>query len=322
MEIANRLRGEITGHGLFNGAWYSMVLNLEKLLKLDLVESLHSSRQFSHHNLILSTSERSAIPLAMLLLLARNKKPHFLISHHISSPRKTLLFRVWPLHRTFSHLIFVSRAQADFAVRRMGIPSDRVDFVYDNVDQNFFRPERLEGGDYVLAVGQEQRDYQSLTKALVGTGIKLVIVASSPWSLYPVKIGKISEDNVQVVRNLTFRELRSLYAQARIVVIPLHPNNYAAGVNALLEGMSMGRPVVTSFTAGTRDYVSNGETGRFCPPHDPEALKERILSLWDDVKARRRLGENGRRAVEERMNLDLYVDRVVDIIREKISLSD
>jgi glycosyltransferase involved in cell wall biosynthesis len=203
----------------------------------------------------------------------------------------------------------------------MGIPAERVDFVYDKVDQKFFRPELFDGEDYVLSVGQEQRDYQSLTAALAGTGIKLVIVASSPWSLYPVRIGKVAEENVTVVRNITFRELRNLYVHARIVVVPLRANNYAAGVNALLEGMAMAKPVISSFTAGTREYITNGETGRFCPPRDPEALKDRILSLWDDAKARKRLGDNGRRNVEEKMNIDLYVEQVVEIIGRKLAHS-
>jgi glycosyltransferase involved in cell wall biosynthesis len=321
MEVALRIGGQVTGHGLYENAWYNSVLRLEKRLKLDFIESFHTTTRLSKHNVVISASERSAIPLAALLSLLRREIPLVVISHHISSINKSRLFGIWPLYNKFSRLIFVCRAQADYAIHTLGIPPHRVDFIYDKVDQKFFHPEIAEDGNYILAVGQEQRDYRLLVSALENTGIKIVIVASSPWSQFPINVGKISDQDVEIMCNVSFRDLRDLYAHSRIVVVPLHTNNYAAGVNSLLEGMAMGKPVISSFTPGTRDYISNGVTGRFTPPGNAEMLKDRILSLWSNPRELNRLGENGRTAVENSMNFDIYVENIVRIARSIVPSS-
>ncbi len=315
IEIAQQLGGEISGYNLFNSIWYSWGRKIEKSIKLDLIESIHTTFHLSRHNVVLSSSEKAAIPLAMFLSLVRRRMPHIVIAHHLSSINKIRLFRVWKLYHQFTHIICVCTAQADYAVKQLGIPPANVDFIYDKVDHLFFRPQTLDdGGDYVLAVGQEQRDYDTLLKALSGTPLKLVVVDSSPWSTHVTNLspGK----GVTVLKNISYVALRSLYAGARLVVTPLRPVNYAAGANAVLEAMAMAKPLIVSRTEGIRDYIIHGETGLFVPPLDDKMLQDSILSLWDDAKMQKRLGENARQIVEEKMNLDIYVNHVVRIVQE------
>lgn len=312
MEICKRLGGNVSGYGLFKTYWYALGRRFEKIVKLDLVETIQVSRKLSNNNLILSASEKTAIPLSMLLALTGQGIPHVVIAHRLSSDNKIRLFRLWPLYKTFSHVICVSQAQVDFAVQQLKIPPSRVHFVFDKVDHQFFRPMEDEPEDYVLAVGQEQRDYRTLQQALAGTKIKLIVVASSSWSTY--RLPSLREDNVQVVQNIPYTLLRSLYARARLVVVPLHNVSYGAGANAILEAMAMGKPTIVSQTPGNKEYLVDGETGIFVPPGNVAHLRETILSLWDDKAAHKRLGENARQAVIERMNFDLYVDQVTGIV--------
>jgi glycosyltransferase involved in cell wall biosynthesis len=192
------------------------------------------------------------------------------------------------------------------------MPADKVHFVYDKVDQNFFRPTEENVGDFILAVGQEQRDYMTLLKALAGTGIKLVVVASSPWSTSQLDIQDMS--NVRVVSRIPFTELRSLYAQSRMTVVPLQNVDYAAGVNGLLESMAMGKPTIVTQTDGIADYVVDQQTAVYTPPGDVNAMRERILALWNNPTEQKRLGENARQLVIEKINIDHYVESIQKII--------
>jgi glycosyltransferase involved in cell wall biosynthesis len=317
IEIAQRLGGEFHGHNLFKAGWYNKVLQLEKRLKLDLLEALFAAANFSKYNAILSTSEKAAIPLSMIISLTRKKKPHVLIGHHFSSENKKRFFRLWDPVKTVSHIIVVCRSQATFVVEKLNYPASQVDFIYDKVDDRFYSPESGPPGDYILAVGQEQRDYDTLLRAISGSNLRLVIVASSPWSTFSVKVP--DPKDVTILSHIPFIQLRDLYARARLVVTPLFDVDYAAGANAVLEAMSMGKPLLLSRTAGICDYVVDGVTGRYFSPGEPEELREQIRELWDCPAEQKRLGMNARQAVEESMNMDTYVSRVVQVIEKTLA---
>jgi len=316
VEIAQRLGAKLSGCDLFDAAWYRWVRQIEKWIKLDFVESVFAAIQCSKYNVVLSTSEKIAVPLAALLSVTKRKIPHVVIAHKLSSGLKTRFFQMWQVHKTFSHVICVCRAQADYAVNQLGVPASRVDFIYDKVDHCFFHPLRVDADDYILAVGQEQRDYKTLLQAISGTGLKLVVVASSPWSTSRIQMDEIGE--VTVLSHIPYQELRTLYAKARLIVVPLFDVDYAAGVNTVLEAMAMAKPLIVSRTRGITDYVVHNETGIYVSPGDSEELREAVLFLWGQAGELDRLGTNARQAIEECMNLDIYVNRIVQIVHNVV----
>jgi glycosyltransferase involved in cell wall biosynthesis len=72
---------------------------------------------------------------------------------------------------------------------------------------------------------------------------------------------------------------------------------YATG-----EAMALGRPVVGTDIAGTRDLVVRGVTGILVPPADPAALAVEIARLTVDTESRLRLGRNGQSRIFENFN--------------------
>lgn len=314
LEITHALGGELMGYDLSDGAWYRRVRQIETKVKLDLVEAWTAARRSRQHSVIVSLSEKLALPLAVLLQ-TRPHVPHVVIGHKLSSGLKTRVFQTWKLHEQFDQLICVSRAQAKYAIHQLGMPAERVHFVYDKVDHVFFRPQpQVPEGDYILAVGQEQRDYQTLLRAVRDTGFKLIVVASSPWSTSEIDISA-GHVQAEVRSRIPFTELRDLYAGAKMVVVPLFDVDYAAGVNAALEAMAMGKPLIISKTEGIEDYIVPGETGLYVTPGNADDLRSTIQSLWDVPVERQRLGTNARQVVDSGMNLDHYVQRVVEIVQ-------
>ena len=312
-EITNALGGSLLGYNLSEGSWYARVRQVETKLKLDLAEAWAAARRANQHDVILSLSEKLAIPVAVLLQTRKTHIPHIVVGHKLSSGLKTKMFNLWKLHEKFDHLICVSRAQTNYAIEQLGMPAERVHFVYDKVDHRFFCPqESVIESDYILAVGQEQRDYQTLLRAVKDTGMKLVVVASSPWSTSEIDVS--SGFQVEVRSRIPYTELRNLYAGARVVVVPLFDVDYAAGVNAALEAMAMGKPLIISRTSGIEDYIVPGETGLYVTPGNTDELRSDLQSLWDATGERKRLGVNARQAVEKGMNLDEYVKQVVSVV--------
>lgn len=316
IEIAQRLGGTLVGYNLFDNAWYTWARQVEKRIKLDVSQAIFATGQSTKHNIIYSTSEKMAIPLAAFLSLAGYKTPHIMTAHKLSSRFKTNLFRIWPLHKTFHHIISDCRSQVDYATKQLGVPESKVDFIYHNVDHRFYRPLNVKTDNYILAVGREQRDYKTLLQAISGTDIRLIIVSSSLWSTSRIEIAEIGETTV--LSHISYQELRTLYAQARLVVIPLFDVDYAAGNTTLLEAMAMAKPVIVSRIRGITDYVEHDVTGIYVSPGDVMELREAILSLWSKLREPNRLGTNARQQVEECMNLDIYVDKVAGVVEKVI----
>ncbi len=319
LEIARRLDGKLYGYDVSTAGWYNHVRQIERRLKLDFVESFLATHHLSRHSIVLSMSEKNALPMALRLRMTGQKLPHVVIAHKLSSGYKTKVFKTLNLHETFSHVICLAQPQVDYAVRQLDLSPANVDFVYDKVDHHFFRPLPAERGSYILAVGQEQRDYTTLARAIAGTGLKLIVVASSPWSTHQLPTDEVR--TATVLSRIPYRELRDLYAGARLVVVPLYDVDYAAGVNAALEAMAMGKALIASRSRGLAGYITDSETGLYVPPGAPEALREAILSLWEQPRSLERLETNARQAVVERMNMDIYVERVTQIVEKVLATS-
>lgn len=88
-------------------------------------------------------------------------------------------------------------------------------------------------------------------------------------------------------------EVTSVLAQAEAVWAP---ELGSGSVNAVLEALAAGKPVVASSVPALAGLVRDGETGLLVAPGDKAALARQTRRLLDDPLLGRRLGEAGRRA--------------------------
>jgi len=89
---------------------------------------------------------------------------------------------------------------------------------------------------------------------------------------------------------------------------------------ALLEAMATGLPVVATRIPGVKQVITPGVDGLLVPPHDAEALSERMGRLMRDPEERQELSEAAADTVRtsyscHRMVHD-YIDLYVDIARK------
>lgn len=97
-----------------------------------------------------------------------------------------------------------------------------------------------------------------------------------------------------------------------VEILPSHEEGFS---NAVLEGMAVGLPMVVTRVGGNPEAVVHGVTGLVVPPRDPQAMMAAVLDLARDPARRHRMGEAGRRRVEELFSLDACVDRYARLYR-------
>jgi glycosyltransferase involved in cell wall biosynthesis len=247
----------------------------------------------------------------------RASTPHVALVHHPLRRRTQLFQRTTRFLHRLDRVVVLSRVQERYLRDEVGLAPERIRFVYDKVDHRFWTSRGAPSDGSVLAVGTQGRDYRTLIAALGGTGIPVTIVAGSLW------VGADTRDlddlpaNVATVTGLTFEDLRSCYERAAVVVVPLERDlRYAGGVNAVLEGMAMGKAVVVSATPGISDYVEDGVTARVVPPGDPTRLRAVVADLLADSRQRSALGTRARALIDRDRNLDTFVRAVAGIAQE------
>jgi glycosyltransferase involved in cell wall biosynthesis len=94
------------------------------------------------------------------------------------------------------------------------------------------------------------------------------------------------------------------------------PDRAGGSVNAVLEAMAAGRPVVASRLPALAEVVADGETGYQIPPGDKAALARRTRRLLDDAGRRRQMGAAGRKRVEEHFGAAAMVRRFAGLYAE------
>ena len=110
-------------------------------------------------------------------------------------------------------------------------------------------------------------------------------------------------------------DLPALYHLADLFVLPgSHPSEAFGLVQ--VEAMAAGLPVIcTELGTGTSYVNRDGVTGLVVPPRDPTALAAAINRLLADPDLRARMGAAARARVAAEFDLDVMIDRVLELYR-------
>jgi glycosyltransferase involved in cell wall biosynthesis len=87
--------------------------------------------------------------------------------------------------------------------------------------------------------------------------------------------------------------------------------------NVLLEGMSMGVPVVVTDVSAIPELVDNGKTGLLVPPGQPERLAEAMQRLLTDSALRSRVIPAARKRVAEDFNNRQLIKDLAGVYRKE-----
>jgi glycosyltransferase involved in cell wall biosynthesis len=216
----------------------------------------------------------------------------------------------------------MSSVQHRFAIETLKIPEKRVPRLGWPVDTRFWHPVDRQA-DMICSVGREMRDYATMIESLRGLNIPCHIAAwAVPWKKDPwvkdlERTGPLPE-GLTIGKKL-FLELRELYARSLFLVMPLFPTDTDNGSTSILEAMAMGKPVICSRTTGQVDNIREGETGLYVPPGDVLALREAMLSLWNNPARAKAMGERARAYVEEHHRLEDWLVAVKQNVEEAIT---
>jgi glycosyltransferase involved in cell wall biosynthesis len=250
----------------------------------------------------LSDSEHLGLPLAAAVALRPRARPgHVMIAHHMTTPAKRRLLRIPGVLSGVDAFVVHSTTHFDGLVEA-GAPEESVHLVPYGVDTEFWSPRlsQPEEGNLVVSSGREHRDYATLAAALGPSDAQVIVADGSSHSPHALHRAPDQWPSNFARTSLRLDEVRDLYARAAVVVVPLVPTDFPAGITVVIEAMAMGKAVVVSATHGLRGAIADqAEAVVSVPAEDPRALREAVVDLLGDGVRRNRLGQRGRQTVEQ-----------------------
>ncbi|MBN2445607.1 MAG: glycosyltransferase, partial [Phycisphaerae bacterium] len=216
-----------------------------------------------------------------------------------------------------------SKAVAESMHRYYGLPMDRTKVVYNAVglpscDRQRARAEirrelRVpENQKLVLMVARQgrQKNYPMFIRAgrRVCEQRRDVTFVSVGRKDMAEEIDALVEE-MKVGGNVRFVGLRrDVHRWLAAADVFCFSSDYEGFPNAVLEGMSVGMPVVSTRFAGFEELIENHNVAELVDLDDDEAMAERVMTLLDDPARCRQLGDAARALVKDKLTWDALVD--------------
>ena len=235
--------------------------------------------------------------------------------------------RVRRFYRPFvSYYLALSRDLADYLIKIIHVPGNKVLQVYNGVDSIRFHPGSAEQAvagcpfarpaHWLLGtVGRMQtvKDQPTLARAFIRAleidpslrqSLRLVLVGDGPLRAECRQL--LAEAGVADRAWLPGErtDIPEIMRGLDCFVLP----SLAEGIsNTILEAMASGLPVIATDVGGNADLVITGVTGKIVPAADAEAMAHEIVRLAKQRETAQDMGRAGRGLVERKFSMDAMV---------------
>ena len=225
--------------------------------------------------------------------------------------------RIWNLisARSVDSFWADCRYRADQGIRRGGVPSEKIKVIYPGIDMDEFSREKTPEVDgtfpVIGCVGNLRiiKGHQTVLEAIPA------IIRKFPHAVFyfvgsDFTGGKVASFAARLgvsrhVRFIGFQEDVRQYMN--LFQILLHPSFSEGLPRAILEAMSLEKPVIASAVGGIPEIITSGENGILIPPGDPALLAEKTLNLLHDPQLANQLGKHARITIHNKFRMDQMI---------------
>lgn len=223
---------------------------------------------------------------------------------------------------------------------RIGIPQEKIVVIHPGVDPTKFNPRldssqireryNLENKKVILTISHlvKRKGHRNVLKALPQ------VLEKIPNLVYLI-VGKGEEEEAlrKVVKDLKLEgrvifagevrreeELPLYYGACDLFIMPSYEIKEKGDVEgfgiAYLEAGASGKPVIGGRSGGVPEAIIDGETGLLVDPLNIDQIARALVKLLINPELSRKLGETGRKRVEQELNWQKVAEKIKGIIRE------
>lgn len=242
------------------------------------------------------------------------KPKHIILELMLDEEAQTTTWKIKRMIQCFLFssvdVIFVSSSkEVETYSKRFNLPKSLFKFIHFHT--NIIEPKMFRSPNgYILSAGRTGRDFHALVEAARTLPMKFVIISDQQSAK-----GIDLPDNVSLFIDIPRQDYLKFVKECSFVVVPLQNLVKSTGQVVILEAMAYGKPVIATYTVGTRDYIRSGFNGILVPPNDPIFLRKAIGQLANDQSLQENLSLNALNFVKENCTFDIYVKKILDTVK-------
>ena len=210
-----------------------------------------------------------------------------------------------------------------FQKRKMaeaGLPEDRIyikSHFYADPPDAFPWPDRepkvvfigrlgMEKGIHVLIDAWKQWGGEAPMLEIIGDGPERVALEKQADENNPA-------GNILFMGQLPYEETQTILSRASLLILP--SLCFEGFPMAIREAFALGVPVAASQLGSIPDIVTDGQDGVLFLPGNADDLLENVSSVWQKPQALAVMGENARKAFEERYTAERNYEMLMEVYR-------
>ena len=297
-----------------------------------LVEILRVARS-STVDYILVNAVGSVFDVSAFLASRLTKKPLITVTHGVYPSRVRWRAALDLVLRRASWNVCVSSYSARWVVS-CGVDAGKISVIPNGVDlgeidswrarvgsSRRVNVEAAEGGRVVLTVARlsPSKGVRTVIRALPRIiaevpGTRYVIVGDGEDREHLMQLAAESPvaDAITFRGALTGDDKFDCYSRCDVFALPSEREGFGI---VFLEANAFGKPVVGGRIGGVPDAVVHGETGLLVDPRSDSEVAEATIRLLTNPDEARRLGDNGRRRVEDEFTWSQSARKLLSVIR-------
>ncbi len=244
-----------------------------------------------------------------------------------------LIFPCWG-----SKVVAISEAVREHLVNQLKVPKEKVSLIYNGIDTNkFFKDYTQEEKDnlrcqYQLSQGPvigiisrlssvKGHKYLLLAFAQVlkyNPSAQLLIIGDGAEKQRLIDLTKKLKIADKVIFGQSTADTTKPLSIMDIFVLPSLQEGLGL---CLLEAMAMAKPVIASDVGGIYTLVQHRTNGLLTVPADESSLTQMIIALLNDREMAIKMGQAGRKMVEDKFSLEQMVEKTKNLYREVLNAS-
>lgn len=263
---------------------------------------------------IISHMPRMTAAVADFTRVTRASAPHLAFSFNFTQlPRDADLARFRRSLTRVDQFAVYTAFEADRYAELFDLPRDRFrPLLWTQATPAAATVDRklLPSKPFVVAVGGEGRDFAMLTKAARALPEVPFVVIARPT-------GELSDipSNMTLRFNIPSEVCWGIASKAAALLVPLFTSDTCCGHITLVSGRMLGLPIITTRSAGTREYSEGFGATQLVPAGNVDAWIAAISEIMADPDRARTIATAEAIEARERHSRHLWVQYVADFIR-------
>ncbi len=213
----------------------------------------------------------------------------------------------------YENIVFLSRTEFEIAKAKYPKFNNKLFYLPFSVDTDFWKVDKginFTKKDKIIFIGNDgRRNFNKVIEIA-----KKLPQYNFLFVTEKIDEEKIQSSNVTLIKGhwnlnlLSDNEIKKMYSQSRISIIPLINSLQPSGQSVAQQSMAMGVPVIISKTEGFWDYqkYQNNENIIFQDNEDVDSWIKTIEDLYDNQDKISYISANGLDLIRETNNLDNF----------------